>query len=148
MPNGGSDCCGTCWFNRSNRGQAGHGKGDNAIEPVCEIRDFAIESPFHTYCANHPRRAPERDAVPVGPVWVDSGSGREVCRPSPDSGAIRNHLLACLAGILQSSYWQSSQSGGSDDIGFRVATVPEPSSLILAALGLIGFAAWGWRRKR
>jgi hypothetical protein len=33
--------------------------------------------------------------------------------------------------------------------GLYVATlVPEPSTLILAALGLIGFAAWGWRRKR
>ncbi len=28
-----------------------------------------------------------------------------------------------------------------------LASVPEPSSLILAALGLIGFAAWRWRRK-
>ena len=27
-------------------------------------------------------------------------------------------------------------------------SVPEPSSAILAALGLIGLAAWGWRRKR
>jgi hypothetical protein len=26
--------------------------------------------------------------------------------------------------------------------------VPEPSSVILAAIGLIGLAAWGWRRKR
>jgi formylglycine-generating enzyme required for sulfatase activity len=34
------------------------------------------------------------------------------------------------------------------DTGFRVATVPEPSSFFLAALGLIGLAAWGWRRKR
>lgn len=33
--------------------------------------------------------------------------------------------------------------------GLYVATlVPEPSTLILAALGLVGFAAWGWRRKR
>ena len=35
-----------------------------------------------------------------------------------------------------------------DSIGFRIARVPEPSSRILAALGLMGFAAWGWRRKR
>ena len=33
-------------------------------------------------------------------------------------------------------------------VGFRVATVPEPSSLIVAALSLIGLAVWGWRRKR
>ncbi len=27
-------------------------------------------------------------------------------------------------------------------------SVPEPSSAILAALGLIGLAAWGWRRRK
>jgi hypothetical protein len=35
-----------------------------------------------------------------------------------------------------------------DRIGFRVATVPEPSSFILAALGLIGLAAYGRRKRR
>jgi formylglycine-generating enzyme len=33
-------------------------------------------------------------------------------------------------------------------VGFRLAMIPEPSSLVLAALGLIGFAAWGWRRRK
>ena len=32
--------------------------------------------------------------------------------------------------------------------GFRVAFVPEPSSFVLAALGLIGLVVWGWRRTR
>jgi len=34
------------------------------------------------------------------------------------------------------------------NIGFRVATVPETSTLALAAFGFISLAAWGWRRKR
>jgi len=38
--------------------------------------------------------------------------------------------------------------GGNNNIGtvFLLA-VPEPSSIVLAAVGLIGLAAWGWRRR-
>jgi len=32
-------------------------------------------------------------------------------------------------------------------IGFRVATVPEPSTLLLGALGMIGLLWWNKRRK-
>jgi formylglycine-generating enzyme len=32
-------------------------------------------------------------------------------------------------------------------VGFRLAFIPEPSSFALAAIGLIGLAAWGWRRR-
>ena len=69
MPNGGSDCCGTCWFNRKNRGERDWPKhADNTLPDHCEIRDLAIEDPFYTYCANHPHRRPERDRIPIGPV--------------------------------------------------------------------------------
>jgi len=38
MPNGGSDCCGTCWFNARNKGEAGYGHA-LATEPArCTIR--------------------------------------------------------------------------------------------------------------
>lgn len=31
---------------------------------------------------------------------------------------------------------------------FNYQCVPEPSSLVMSALGLLGLAAWGWRKKR
>ncbi len=62
MPNGGSDCCGTCPFNRTNK--------DKSQEPFCEIRKFRIEKPYWTYCNNHPRRNPLLSKTPRGPVWA------------------------------------------------------------------------------
>lgn len=99
MPNGGSDCCGTCWFNRSNRGQAGSRNVDRTIPPFCEIRKLAIEIPFYTYCANHPHRRPDRDPIPIGPVLrgdSDPSSSRWVWKASPDTEEIRQHLLDLL----------------------------------------------------
>ena len=106
MPNGGSDCCGTCWFNRANRGEAGHQHNyDQAEAPYCEIRDVAIENPFYTYCANHPHRRPERDPIPIGPITRNTSGGvrndREVWKPSPDSEEVRQHLLGLLENFMQ-----------------------------------------------
>lgn len=54
MPNGGSDCCVSCWFNEIN---AGKRETSGAKVPTsCTIRGFPIEDPWHTYCANHVRR--------------------------------------------------------------------------------------------
>lgn len=103
MPNGGSDCCGTCWFNRRNRGERGypHNRLDNEQKPYCQIRNLAIDDPFYTYCANHPHRRPERDPIPIGPVTQYAGDGmtndRKFGMPSPDSEEIRKHLLELLA---------------------------------------------------
>lgn len=97
MPNGGSDCCGTCWFNRKNRGKAGYEHTDSSEANYCEIRSVEIEDPFWTYCANHPHRSPDRDAIPIGPIM--RGDPREMWEPSPDSQEIREHLLALLARI-------------------------------------------------
>ena len=106
MPNGGSDCCGTCWFNRQNRGKSGiprHRDGDD--DAYCEIRDAAIENPFWTYCANHPHRRPQRDPTPIGPITRDTGGAfsndREVWLPSPDTEEIRQHLLGLLDNLVE-----------------------------------------------
>ena len=94
MPNGGSDCCGTCWFNRSNGGKRGSINFNHTIPSFCEIRDLAISDPFYTYCANHPHHRPNRDAIPIGSVYVGDADGvRTFWQPSPDTEEIRQHLL-------------------------------------------------------
>lgn len=121
MPNGGSDCCGTCWFNRKNQGERDWQRhADENIPPYCEIREIAVEDPFYTYCANHPHRRPDRDPIPIGPAmrhggweeerrvrtgqpdeWVSSENPRYVWKPSPDSEEIRQHLLNLLESVFE-----------------------------------------------
>ena len=98
MPNGGSDCCGTCWFNRANGGRRGSRFHDRTIPSYCEIRGLEIENPFYTYCANHPYRRPEPDPIPVGPV-VTGYPERKLLHPAPDTPEIRQHLLDLLIGM-------------------------------------------------
>ena len=93
MPNGGSDCCGTCWFNSSLEGQRGSDNFNHKIRSRCEIRDLYIPDPGYTYCANHPYHRPSRDSIPIGPVFVHGDDGREEWQPSPDTEEIRRHLL-------------------------------------------------------
>jgi len=99
MPNGGSDCCGTCWFNAKNKGEAGYAHSHDPALARCTIRNLAIENPFYTYCANHPHRRPHRDSIPIGPVFVDKTGHRSIWQPSPDTPQIREHLLALLQDI-------------------------------------------------
>jgi len=98
MPNGGSDCCGTCCFNQKNKGQAGYEHAKDAGEDYCMIRHTQIVSSFWTYCTNHPHHNPEKIDIPIGPVYVAAkgSSGREVWQPSPDGEEIRLKLLKLL----------------------------------------------------
>lgn len=99
MPNGGSDCCGTCWFNSTNEGKVGHFDTLPGAEVRCVIRDILIEIPFWTYCPNHPHHNPEKITVPIGPVYRDAGGypyRREVWVESPDTEEIRSLLLRLL----------------------------------------------------
>ena len=43
MPNGGSDNCGTCWFNTKNKGETGLGRFRDPAPDFCSIRELAIE---------------------------------------------------------------------------------------------------------
>ena len=67
------------------------------------------------------------------------------------SGSFRGLRGGSWLGLA--SYLQSSFRGTYDptdelfDIGFRVATVPEPSTLLLGVLGMIGLLWWNKRRK-
>ena len=97
MPNGGSDCCGTCWFNGKNRNEAGYAHSRDPEPASCTIRNLTIADPFWTYCANHPHRRAQRDPIPIGPVFIhDETGGRKLWHASPDTSEIRQHFLALL----------------------------------------------------
>lgn len=99
MPNGGTDCCGTCWFNAKNKGKAGYEPANHKSSELafCLIRNLDIEDPFYTYCHNHPYRRPEQDRIPIGPVLTANASGeRQFWQPSPDTKEVRQHLLSLL----------------------------------------------------
>ncbi len=102
MPNGGSDCCGTCWFNARNKGEAGYEHAKDPEPNFCTIRHLPVEDAFYTYCGNHPHRRAERDPIPLGPVFTgDSDGDRRIWKPSPDTEEIRAHLLDLLGCIHQ-----------------------------------------------
>jgi hypothetical protein len=99
MPNGGSDCCGTCCFNSTHEGNVGYFDVPPDAQVRCVIRDLVIENPFWTYCPNHPHHNPEKITVPIDPVHRDSGGypyHRVVWVESPDSEEIRLLLLRLL----------------------------------------------------
>lgn len=94
MPNGGSDCCGTCWFNSKNEGQPGYSGMDKPGEAYCIIRNIEVPDPFWTYCANHPHHNPSRIDVPLGPVYT--GEDREVWVLAPKGEEVTQKLLESL----------------------------------------------------
>lgn len=103
MPNGGSDCCGTCWFNSRNEGKAGRNRSASPSEPnYCIIRELTIRVAFYTYCANHPHRNPKRIEVPIGPVLEGTPNGyREVWKLAPSKEEVRLNLLSLLSQIQE-----------------------------------------------
>jgi len=99
MPNGGSDCCGTCWFNAKNKGEAGYGHARDPEADFCLIRDLPIPNAFWTYCANHPHHNREKIRLSIGPVFT--GEDRHIWVESPDTEEIRLKLLELLHQIQE-----------------------------------------------
>jgi len=65
MPNGGTDNCGVCGFNRANGGKWGWPEDKAAFEKAyCTIRDVPIPHPIFTYCAN----CRTKSEIPDGPI--------------------------------------------------------------------------------
>lgn len=116
MPNGGSDCCESCWFNSNNEDEAGyHG---SKIEGVvrCIIRDIEIPDPVWTYCSNHPHHNRNKIDVPLGPVYVDDyPNSRKVWLQPPDNENIRLKLLEILDEISS-----QERNPSDDDIDLEV----------------------------
>jgi hypothetical protein len=114
MPNGGSDCCGTCWFNAKNEGEAGYSRRASEAKDFCSIRKLEIRTPMYTYCGNHPHRRPERDPIPIGPVFVSES--RTLWKQSPDTEEVRSHLLALLSAIIEAPATEYPAGEYSDEL--------------------------------
>ncbi len=62
--------------------------------------------------------------------------------------SVRGGSFSGPLNVMESSFrGLSDPAGVGNNMGFRVALVPEPSSFVLAALGLTGLASWTWKRK-
>ena len=68
MPNGGSDNCAACGFNKVNKGKWAYPKPPVSTKAYCTIRGISINNPLWTYCANYKTRS----AIPDGPVFSTS----------------------------------------------------------------------------
>lgn len=89
----------------------------NGLCPCASGSTSAASEPFWTYCANHPHCRPQRDPIPIGPVFTDDGAGeREVWQPSPDMEEIRQHLPALVAATNEHPVVEYPLGGHTEDV--------------------------------
>lgn len=126
MPNGGTDNCGTCSFNKRNKGTTGHLYANVDAPHHCLLRDFQIterSEGFWIYCGNHSQLPNGGIDVPIGPVFKNfSGSSageRVVVLESPDNSAVRNTLLRFVGSMPVQTSTMSPISSKLHDFGSR-----------------------------
>ena len=89
MPNGGPDNCGTCGFNRRNKGIWRNPSPNEDLWPFCELRAVPLTSDHWTYCQNWHTRT----RAPIGPIYASGLYESGYCRIpwhgniEPDQGA-------------------------------------------------------------
>ncbi len=75
MPNGGPDNCGTCGFNRRNRGVWRNPEPDESQTSFCEIRGVAMLADHWTYCQNWHSRTRIPLAQSMLPAFMSMDTG-------------------------------------------------------------------------
>lgn len=101
MPNGGSDCCGTCMFfsEYDKKKQTSEISQDSICK--CCIREIEIDVPFYTYCANHQDHNQKKYRIPIGPVYECKGYPyvRNVLKEAPNDEKTRSLIINVLNNI-------------------------------------------------
>lgn len=84
----------------------------------------------------------------LGDHWFFASSATSAVELSNNNSSpyYADHPIATINGKDVEGNGNANNFRFSFEVTFE--QVPEPSSVILAALGLVGLAAWGWRRKR
>jgi hypothetical protein len=102
---------------------------------------------------------PALDLASVGGGWTEENpSGNQYYQEFPVLGLSATIPLDLGIGLLAEkgdypitaqfvSSFQGGVTAGGGFLDLTLRVVPEPSALVLAAVGLLGLAAYGWRRK-
>lgn len=129
MPNGGPDNCGTCGFNRRNRGVWRNSAPDEQQSPFCEIRGVAVLVDHWTYCQNWHTRTRQ----PIGPVYA-SGLYEGGYRRIPWHGSVEPEMMS--AGVC-------SECGAAFAEGIAIPGVEGASHLFCSNLHYLDW----WKRQ-
>jgi hypothetical protein len=132
MPNGGSDCCGTCWFNSQNKGETGYQNSAKKGAVFCIIRDLEIPDPFWTYCANHPHHNQSKLDLPLGPVYIRDTYpySRKAWVNPPDNENVRLKLLELIEKIsIEPQYKYPSSTDLQEEVIKQLTALKEKRAL-------------------